>query len=399
PHEKARSRRGRPGAARPGPDREVARPDVWPHAPLRSQTLDLPLLRPGGAPDVVDVGGVPALAADHRALRRPLRHALVEARQRVGGRLRALARRAGDAAGGGGVRAPARGSRLHDQHAPRRSAGRRRGAGGEAQREGPRARPRRPDAPGAAEALLLEVVEVAARLRVPRREPARLLGAERLPHARRPVEGGALLRSGDARDAADARRSRAHAARAQLMAVRREPEGDGPMGPSRMRLSKPTIAAVAGYAVAGGLELALWCDLRVLEEDAVLGVFCRRWGVPLIDGGTVRLPRLIGLSRALDLILTGRPVDAREAERIGLANRVVPRGQARAAAEALAAEIAAFPPRCVLSDRRSAYESEGVTLEAALRREFELGKVTIDSGESREGAARFAAGAGRHGAF
>ena len=181
--------------------------------------------------------------------------------------------------------------------------------------------------------------------------------------------------------------------------LRREPEGDGPMGPSRMLLSKPTIAAVAGHAVAGGLELALWCDLRVLEEDAVLGVFCRRWGVPLIDGGTVRLPRLIGLSRALDLILTGRPVDAREAERIGLANRVVPRGQARRAAEALAAEIAAFPPRCVLSDRRSAYESEGAALDAALRREFELGRATIDSGESREGAARFAGGAGRHGVF
>jgi enoyl-CoA hydratase len=180
---------------------------------------------------------------------------------------------------------------------------------------------------------------------------------------------------------------------------RLDPEGDGPMGPSRMLLSKPTIAAVAGYAVAGGLELALWCDLRVLEEDAVLGVFCRRWGVPLVDGGTVRLPRLIGLSRALDLILTGRPVDAREAERIGLANRVVPKGQARAAAEALAAEIAAFPPRCVLSDRRSAYDSGGLTLPAALRREFELGKATIDAGESREGAARFASGAGRHGRF
>ena len=180
---------------------------------------------------------------------------------------------------------------------------------------------------------------------------------------------------------------------------RLDPEGDGPMGPSRMRLSKPTIAAVAGYAVAGGLELALWCDLRVLEEDAVLGVFCRRWGVPLVDGGTVRLPRLIGLSRALDLILTGRPVAAREAERIGLANRVVPRGQARAAAEALAAEIAAFPPRCVLSDRRSAYESGDATLEAALRREFELGRATVEAGESREGAARFASGAGRHGKF
>jgi enoyl-CoA hydratase len=180
---------------------------------------------------------------------------------------------------------------------------------------------------------------------------------------------------------------------------RLDPEGDGPMGPTRIVLSKPTIAAIAGYAVAGGLELALWCDLRVLEENAVLGVFCRRWGVPLVDGGTVRLPRLIGLSRALDLILTGRPVDAREAERIGLANRVVPIGRARAAAESLAAEIAAFPPRCVLSDRRSAYESEGATVEAALRREFELGKATIDAGESREGAARFASGAGRHGAF
>ena len=127
------------------------------------------------------------------------------------------------------------------------------------------------------------------------------------------------------------------------------------MGPSRMLLAKPVIAAVAGYAVAGGLELALWCDLRVVEEDAIFGIFCRRWGVPLVDGGNVRLPRLIGMSRALDLILTGRPVDAREAERIGLANRVVPVGQSRAAAESLAREIAAFPPRCVLSDRRSAH--------------------------------------------
>lgn len=177
------------------------------------------------------------------------------------------------------------------------------------------------------------------------------------------------------------------------------PDGDGPMGPSRMLLAKPVIAAVAGYAVAGGLELALWCDLRVVEEDAVLGVFCRRWGVPLMDGGTVRLPRLIGLSRALDLILTGRPVDAREAERIGLANRVVPHGQSRAAAEALAAEIAAFPPRCVLSDRRSAYESDALVLEAALAREFALGLDTIASGETQAGAGRFAAGEGRHGRF
>ena len=178
---------------------------------------------------------------------------------------------------------------------------------------------------------------------------------------------------------------------------RLQPTGDGPMGPTRMLLSKPVIAAVSGYAVAGGLELALWCDLRVMEETATFGVFCRRWGVPLVDGGTFRLPRLIGLSRALDLILTGRPVDAREALEIGLANRVVPAGQARPAAEALAREIAAFPPRCVLSDRRSAYDTWGLPLESALAREFELGKATLDSGESVEGAARFASGAGRHG--
>jgi enoyl-CoA hydratase len=165
-----------------------------------------------------------------------------------------------------------------------------------------------------------------------------------------------------------------------------------------MLLSKPVIAAVSGYAVAGGIELALWCDLRVMEETATFGVFCRRWGVPLVDGGTIRLARLIGMSRALDLILTGRPVGAAEAERIGLANRVVPAGQAREAAEALAREIAAFPPNCVLSDRRSVYETFGMDLQAALAREFELGKATIDSGESFEGAARFAGGAGRHGA-
>lgn len=176
------------------------------------------------------------------------------------------------------------------------------------------------------------------------------------------------------------------------------PDGDGPMGPTRMLLDKPVVAAVSGYAVAGGLELALWCDLRVMEETAVFGVFCRRWGVPLVDGGTVRLARLIGMSHALDLILTGRAVIADEAVRIGLANRVVPTGQARAAAEALAREIAAFPPRCVLSDRRAAYDAWGLGLEAALARELELGRATIDSGESVAGAARFAAGAGRHGA-
>src|SRR5215813_11864606 len=180
--------------------------------------------------------------------------------------------------------------------------------------------------------------------------------------------------------------------------LRVEPDGDGPMGPTRMLLDKPVIAAVSGYAVAGGIELALWCDLRVMEETATFGVFCRRWGVPLVDGGTIRLARLIGMSRALDLILTGRPVGAAEAERIGLANRVVPAGQARTAAEALARDIAAFPARCVASDRRSVYETWEMELPAALSREFELGRATIESGESFEGAQRFAGGAGRHGA-
>ena len=180
--------------------------------------------------------------------------------------------------------------------------------------------------------------------------------------------------------------------------LRVEATGAGPMGPTRMLLSKPVIAAVAGHAVAGGLELALWCDLRVMEETATFGVFCRRWGVPLLDGGTVRLPRLIGMSRALDLILTGRAVDAQEALHIGLANRVVPAGTAREEAEALARSLAELPPLCLRSDRRSAYESWGVDLDAALAREYALGRVTRDSGESREGAARFAAGEGRHGA-
>ncbi len=179
---------------------------------------------------------------------------------------------------------------------------------------------------------------------------------------------------------------------------RLSPEGDGPMGPSRMALSKPVIAAIAGHAVAGGLELALWCDVRVCEEDAVLGVFCRRWGVPLIDGGTVRLPRVVGLGRALDLILTGRPVGAQEALAMGLVNRVVPRGEARAAAESLAREIAAFPEVCMRNDRRSAYESLDLPLDAALRREFERGADTLARG-SLEGAGRFASGAGRHGRF
>ncbi|REG25938.1 enoyl-CoA hydratase [Archangium gephyra] len=176
------------------------------------------------------------------------------------------------------------------------------------------------------------------------------------------------------------------------------PEGDGPMGPSRMLLSKPVIAAISGHAVAGGLELALWCDLRVAEEDAVLGVFCRRWGVPLIDGGTVRLPRLIGLSRALDLILTGRPVPAQEALGMGLVNRVVPRGGARAAAEQLARELAAFPQACMNADRRSAYEQAGLPLEQALLQEFQRGVQVLEK-ESLTGAKRFADGAGRHGSF
>lgn len=173
----------------------------------------------------------------------------------------------------------------------------------------------------------------------------------------------------------------------------------GPMGPSRLLLSKPVIAAVSGYAVAGGIELALWCDLRVMEEDATFGIFCRRFGVPLIDGGTVRLPRLIGMSRALDLILTGRPVGAQEALQIGLANRVVPKGQALVAAQALARGIAAHPQACMRSDRRSVYEQWGEELPDALAREFALGMGTIGSGETVAGASRFAAGAGRHGQF
>ena len=176
-------------------------------------------------------------------------------------------------------------------------------------------------------------------------------------------------------------------------------DGDGPMGPSRMQLSKPVIAAVAGHAVAGGLELALWCDLRVAETSAVFGVFCRRWGVPLVDGGTVRLPRTVGMGRALDMILTGRPVLADEASRIGLVDRVVPNGEARGAAEKLAREIAAFPQLCMRGDRRSAYDQWALDEEAALRREYELGIETIASGETREGATRFARGAGRHGSF
>jgi enoyl-CoA hydratase len=172
--------------------------------------------------------------------------------------------------------------------------------------------------------------------------------------------------------------------------------GPGPMGPTRMVLSKPVIAAVSGYAVAGGIELALWCDMRIAEEDAVFGVFCRRWGVPLIDGGTVRLPRLIGHSRAMDMILTGRSVEAPEALAMGLANRVVPKGQARQAAEALAAELAALPQQCMRADRLSALGQWGMSEADAI--DVEFGSLTRVAAEALEGAGRFAAGEGRHGA-
>ncbi|MCZ6785180.1 MAG: crotonase/enoyl-CoA hydratase family protein [Proteobacteria bacterium] len=176
-------------------------------------------------------------------------------------------------------------------------------------------------------------------------------------------------------------------------------DGDGPMGPSRMLLSKPVLAAVEGHAVAGGLELALWCDLRVAARDAVFGVYCRRWGVPLIDGGTLRLPRLIGHSHALDMILTGRGVSGEEALRMGLANRLVEPGQALPEALELANELARFPQRCLRSDRLSSYRQWGRSQDAALREETELGLEVIRSGETLEGARRFSAGAGRHGAF
>ncbi|MFD8633966.1 crotonase/enoyl-CoA hydratase family protein [Streptomyces sp. NPDC059533] len=178
-----------------------------------------------------------------------------------------------------------------------------------------------------------------------------------------------------------------------------EAEGDGPMGPTRMNLTKPVIAAISGHAVAGGLELALWCDLRVAEDDATFGVFCRRWGVPLIDGGTVRLPRLIGEGRAMDLILTGRPVTAAEAHAIGLVNRLVPPGEARRAAERLAREIAGFPQLCLRHDRLSVREQHGLGEREALAVEHRHGLVPLTAGETRAGADRFANGAGRHGSF
>ena len=175
------------------------------------------------------------------------------------------------------------------------------------------------------------------------------------------------------------------------------PDGDGPMGPTRLRLGKPAIAAVAGHAVAGGLELALWCDLRVAEEDAVFGVFCRRWGVPLIDGGTVRLPRLIGAGRAMDMVLTGRAVGAEEALRVGLVDRVVPVGQSRAAAEVLARELARWPQTCMREDRLSLLEQEGLDEPAAITNELRHGLRSL--AEAQPGVERFRAGSGRHGSF
>lgn len=236
------------------------------------------------------------------------------------------------------------------------------------------------------------------------------------PHARNAVDGPTAQRLYDAFKVFDADpdldvavlqgRDGAFCAGADLKGVaegRGNPvhrEGDlGPMGCTRLRLSKPVIAAVEGHAVAGGLEVACWCDMRVAAEDAVFGVFCRRWGVPLIDLGTIRLPRLIGQSRAMDMILTGRPVGAQEALAIGLANRVVPSGQALDAALALAAQLSAFPQACMRSDRASALDQWSLDWDAATAREIELGRATLATGESRDGAARFASGAGRHGAF
>ena len=171
------------------------------------------------------------------------------------------------------------------------------------------------------------------------------------------------------------------------------------MGPTRLRLNKPVIAAVAGYAVAGGLELALWCDLRVVEKNTIFGVFCRRFGVPLVDGGTVRLPRLIGLSRAMDMILTGRPIDAEEALMWGLADRVVDNGQSRIEAERLACEIAKFPQICMRNDRQSAYEQFGHNIEDAMANEFNFGLKTLEAGEFLKGSQAFNNGKGKHGGF
>jgi enoyl-CoA hydratase len=199
--------------------------------------------------------------------------------------------------------------------------------------------------------------------------------------------GGAFCAGADLKAVAEGRGNRASR------------DGDAPLGCTRMLLGKPVIAAVEGHAVAGGLELALWCDLRVAARDAVFGVYCRRWGVPLVDGGTVRLPRLIGHSHALDMILTGRGVSGEEALAMGLANRLAEPGRALPDALALAAELARFPQRCLQSDRLSSYEQWGRPLADALANEMDRGLEVIRSGETREGAARFAAGKGRHGSY
>ena len=199
--------------------------------------------------------------------------------------------------------------------------------------------------------------------------------------------GGSFCAGADLKAVAEARGNRLAA------------DGDGPMGPTRMLLSKPVIAAVEGHAVAGGLELALWCDLRVAARDAVFGVYCRRFGVPLVDGGTLRLPRLVGMSHALDLILTGRGVSGDEALRMGLANRIVEPGHALAAARELAQQLARFPQLCLRGDRRSAYEQWSLDLPSALATETRIGLEVVASGETLAGATRFAEGAGRHGRF
>ena len=237
------------------------------------------------------------------------------------------------------------------------------------------------------------------------------------PHARNAVDGPtaeALVRAFSDFDADDSQlvavltgAGGTFCAGADLKAIasdperanRFDPDGDGPMGPTRMALGKPVIAAVEGYAVAGGLELALWCDLRVASESAVFGVFNRRWGVPLVDGGTVRLPRIVGMGRALDMILSGRPVPGPEAFEMGLANRVVEAGRALDEAVGMAEQIASFPQLCMRSDRRSSLEQWELSLEAALSNEFQRGVDVLSSGESTEGAARFARGEGRHGSF
>jgi enoyl-CoA hydratase len=255
------------------------------------------------------------------------------------------------------------------------------------------------------------VGEVVTAVRVERTGPVTTVSLHR-PARRNAVDGATAAALADAFRAFDADDEAAVAvlhgeggvfcAGADLTAVGTErgnrvaPDGDGPMGPTRLRLSKPVIAAVSGYAVAGGLELALWCDLRVADETAVFGVFCRRWGVPLIDGGTVRLPRLIGTSRAMDLILTGRPVDAAEALAIGLANRVVPPGEALAAAQELAAQLAGLPQPCLRHDRLSVLDQEGLSEADALAVEFAHGQVSL-AADALDGAARFTNGAGRHG--